>query len=154
MAGLAMGKAYSNDEALEALRGLGWRYVDTLKGVRDAFVLFRDGHLYDQKSFKIHKSGVNTGTKGRHRYGISIDALSEVDFVVLWARDESEILIFPVDELKSLLESKKHQASIHLRQQWVVNVYFEENGRHRLVPCGFHDHILVKRKYAHPVVEE
>ena len=129
-----MEKTFDNTRALYCLNRLGYRRGEEVMYVRDAFNFVDPGGA--KCKMKIHKSGVASGSNGRHRYGLTADAFPKVDYVVIWAEGEKVILIVPSSHLSGILDHNRGSASF-VGGQWVVNVYFDDWGEQILVPCNF-----------------
>lgn len=127
------------------LQKLGFRLRQALP-IPDAFVFCGPNGNY--REMKIHKSGVESGANGRHRYGIAHSVLKELDDVVFFARDEPFILIVPANVLSYIFDSNRSLAAINPSNQWVVNIYFNRNGKQWLVPVDFDEEFALSQ-FAH-----
>jgi hypothetical protein len=87
---------------------------------------------------KLHLSGVASGPGGRHRYGINVEALKSADRIAFYALQERTILVVPCDYLLEILSSGSNPQLNNSGREWVVNIYFDRDGKHVLVPSNFH----------------
>ena len=60
-------------------------------------------------------------------YGIPLDRLRRVDFVMLWALDECDPFLFPAADLKDLKDEIGDKAKVDDNDRWWANLYFGRN---------------------------
>src|SRR5438067_651522 len=104
-----MDQLRDDQPVIDALKKLGYR-LGLLDGVRNGWLLIEANGK--SRKIKIHKSGPESGSSGRHRYGIGHRDFDSVDDFVFWAKGEACLLIVPSPALKNIFEAEQYQIKI------------------------------------------